>query len=418
MAKIIPEGEMLSLLREEKIKDYSKMSFLSFIIKFVEKFGVGFIEGLVVELCLENCLLFENTKGQIMPFSHELRKKILKEIYNELDTSINSPKFFVTEENIIWFASNTFLLLELISIKEICILAFSKKEEGHNSEKVATNFFKLYCQALKNFNLRNYYQNEKFYMFLKHVLVYLYEYYSNLVLNERLEGEKDPKHPFYPKSFKSNCTALINPDEKRRGKFEEMWERVMNPLGRNDDEMNESTHNAGDMFFRFLQRRDVERRDFDSRSESMPSDSIDESEESHSINSGSEPSGFESNLDDSDLCSCSSCQEHYNEDGNEPLIQDFLLEEGVDEEHGLSESGLGSFNLTGIRPQDKNSDDIIEVDESFSNDLSRSYDIYDSSDSSPISGSEDQKSSSYSDWSLNEESNEDNSNVEKLFVEQ
>ncbi|CAD8063012.1 unnamed protein product [Paramecium sonneborni] len=121
----------------------SKISFITLITKFMIP-----QEKLLFELCLDNLILNQISNNFIAPFSNEIRKKIINEIYEGIEKRIK-----ILDQNFCYLSHALIYLIQIKSVAQIC---FKNENEQQNS----CNFLKLYMEGIKSFDLKTFYKYE------------------------------------------------------------------------------------------------------------------------------------------------------------------------------------------------------------------------------------------------------------------
>lgn len=102
----------------EELDPNKKISFLTFLVKTMIGKSQDKLKNILFELCLDNNLLhLSNNNNSIVTYSSEVRRKILGEIYEVLETEFKkkgNKKLFETTSSTIIIVNYTNVLLYLL----------------------------------------------------------------------------------------------------------------------------------------------------------------------------------------------------------------------------------------------------------------------------------------------------------------
>lgn len=196
--------------------DNKEISFLSFLIKVLIPLTLDKFRHLLFEMCLDSYLFYpiSENNSEIVPFSQEVRKKVLLELFLSLDKELvlaksNSLLYQLSPKNDLF--SLITLHLYLLPIREIARLSLC-----WNSEKFPLNFFKLYEEFFKLFSIKDVYLIETKLPLLKEPLSVLYQYLLAFLMNKK--GLQSSYERLMPVGLLSKKSSFVSE-----------WEFMMNP---------------------------------------------------------------------------------------------------------------------------------------------------------------------------------------------
>ena len=223
----------------------NNITFFNFSIRVLPLIFLDKCHHFFFEICLENFLLLppnnENKNNkQLIPYVHEIRKKILYEIYQILDKESNNDNFLNNDIALHNFSSYSMLLISIFPIRDM--IRFSLKEETH--------FGKIYSEILKKMKLENFSGVNNFLPFILDPLSLLYQYSYILAAknenNEIISSNLLSSQINFMNDWNSEIGNGLNSNKKENGgnlgfmqNFEEDNLVFFNEDGEEDEEGNE-----------------------------------------------------------------------------------------------------------------------------------------------------------------------------------
>ena len=193
-----------------RIHSLQNISFLNYMIRVVIYSTLDKFRPFIYGICTNNPILIEKTKGQPIPYAHEIRKKVISEIYSLFEEEFKNQPFYKTSESIRGVCSLSCLFFYLLPLKDIVKLSI-KTEDTPN----AFNFIKLFSEALKSIKHKNYYDLEHVIPFILGPYSILSQYHQYMVTHkdvmDNIKDEFMPKNALTnEKSFESTWLNLLN----------------------------------------------------------------------------------------------------------------------------------------------------------------------------------------------------------------
>ena len=203
--------------------DYKEISFLSFLLKIVVPLTLDKFRHLIFELCLDTYLFCphesspsaeDKDKKPLISFAHEIRKKVLLDLYIALEKEIS----IVRTQGLIKGLSPNNELLTLITFHMYLmpIRDIARISTHWTSEKLNLNFLKLYQEIFKLLSPKDVYQIENRLDLVQEPLSILYQYLLGFILNRKGVNTTE---------------ALLMPNGllSKQSSFCSEWEYMMNP---------------------------------------------------------------------------------------------------------------------------------------------------------------------------------------------
>jgi len=217
------------LKKQQKIRfdfDYKEISFLSFLLRVLMPLTLDKFRHLIFEICLDTYLYCpqealsmnnnnaSEEKKSLMPFAHEIRKKVLLDLYISLEKELNLTK----SQGVAKGLSPNNELLNLISFHMylLPIRDIAKISTNWFCEKLSLNFLRLYEELFKLLSIKDIYAIENQIEFLLEPLSVLYQYLLSFILNRK---------------GLSTCKTVLMPSNllAKKSSLASEWEYMMNP---------------------------------------------------------------------------------------------------------------------------------------------------------------------------------------------
>ncbi|CAD8099396.1 unnamed protein product [Paramecium sonneborni] len=171
----------------------TKISFLTLITKFIIP-----PKDFMFCICLDTLVVIRKQNKMIVPFGYDIRRLIIKQLYVEINKSINSQ-----DDKILNQSNMIVTLLQIKSVAKICILNIKEPQNSFN-------FIKLYIDGIKNFNYDKYFIKKDQIFFMIKTLNVLYNVATSLLLEKT---EPIINHSFDNDKMELRIIGQINPEE-------------------------------------------------------------------------------------------------------------------------------------------------------------------------------------------------------------
>ncbi|CAD8124039.1 unnamed protein product [Paramecium sonneborni] len=145
----------------------SKISFLTILTRILNP-----SRSFIFYICLDNLVLFRKSDNIIVPFAYEIRRLVIRELFVEINKSIQ-----YLDEKVCRLSDILVTLLQIKSVAKICI-------QNINEPFNSFNFIKTYIDGIKSFNMKQYFIFKNQLFFIIKTLNILYSVAINLILDK------------------------------------------------------------------------------------------------------------------------------------------------------------------------------------------------------------------------------------------
>ena len=339
------------------------ISFLSYFLRVIIFSTMDLFKNFLLSICSNTSLIVDKDRSgnpYITPYFFELKKKILSDIYQILESVVNLKPFYKTKEDSRLFCSTSELFFYLLPLKDIARLVYDNSQQF--------NFLKVYSEALKQLKVGNYEHLEKLNVFISEPFGVLIQYHHYFALSkEGTELKTTPGDLFMPKK---SLTANSN--------FVDDWKKMINPALKGEDYIN-----GGSRFLRLPAEED----DDGEMDEILEMDEMDEGDIINDEDAGSEgdDDGDDGDLDDQGDGEDDLIEGERGEDEDIMQIEREGLEDEDDDEFG-GESGEDEW--TDIEEDYSDEDDMDNEDDEDDEDGDEDHDEDDMFDDDDVEGEE------------------------------
>ncbi|CAD8144153.1 unnamed protein product [Paramecium octaurelia] len=143
----------------------TQISFLTLITKYILP-----SQNFIFYICLDNLVLFKKSNNIIVPFGNEIRRIIIKQLYNEICKSIKTFDEKLKKLNLILV-----YLLSIKSVAKICIKNINEPQDSFN-------FINAYIEGIKRLDWQQYFSYKDQIYFIITTLNMLYNVATCLLL--------------------------------------------------------------------------------------------------------------------------------------------------------------------------------------------------------------------------------------------
>ena len=175
----------------ERLPNPSQVNFLSFFLRVISVVTFDKFRHFIYLLCLDSPVIIER-KESYQLYSSELRRRIVSEIYSQLDEEASHKDFLSNLDSKQIFCSLSCLLTYILPLKEVVRYAvptdYSATQASNsqlpNSNNQTFNFLRVYSEALKRVRVSQYYEIQNIVPFIVAPLTLLVQFQNYVVLHK------------------------------------------------------------------------------------------------------------------------------------------------------------------------------------------------------------------------------------------